>query len=49
MERVLEMEKLSEFNTEEDIEGWLEVFECRGSLCEDNELEDQDSMVQECD
>ena len=28
---MLEMEKLLEFNAKEDIEEWLEVFECRAA------------------
>ena len=28
---MLKMEKLPEFNAEEDIEDWLEIFECRAA------------------
>ena len=31
MKQVLKMEKLPEYQAEEDIEEWLEIFECRAA------------------
>ena len=39
------MDKLPEFNSEEDIEEWIEVFECRASCSKDK---DDKSKIQWC-
>ena len=43
------MEKLPEFNAEEDIEEWLEVFECRAACAKITNEKTKNSVVSECD
>ena len=42
---MLEREKLSEFNAEEDIEEWLEVFECRAACAK---ITNEKTKIQWC-
>ena len=42
---MLEMEKLPEFNAEEDIEEWLEVFECRAACAR---ITNEKTKIQGC-
>ena len=41
------MDKLSEYHAEEDIEDWLEVFECRAACSNVKDDQHQNSVVQE--
>ena len=43
--RVLKMEKLPEFNAEEDIEDWLEIFECRAAC---SKITNEKTEIQWC-
>ena len=43
--RVLEMEKLPEFNGEEYIEDWLEIFECRAAC---SKITNEKTKIQWC-
>ena len=43
--RALEMEKLPEFNAEEDIEEWLEGFECRAACAK---ITNEKTKIQWC-
>ena len=45
MKRVLKMEKLPEYHAEEDIEEWLEIFECHAAC---SKISNEKTKIQWC-
>ena len=45
VKRVLKMEKLPEYQAEEDIEEWLEIFECRAAC---SKISNEKTKIQWC-
>ena len=45
MKKVLKMEKIPEYHAEEDIEAWLEIFECRAAC---SKISNKKTKIQWC-